>query len=370
MSVDYGKRREAVAAAMQRHGIDLLAVGPGENMSYLLGFHPHPDERPCLLLLSADSAGFLMPALNAEEARQHTDLPLETYADAHGPRQALRQLGERLGFQRVSRVALDETMRTDFSLLLLSTLDGAVPGVAADVLTDFRIRKSPAEVEAIARNAAIADEAMRAAFAAVRPGVSEAQIADAVHASFKSQGVARVNFAIIGAGSNGAFPHHATGETILDSGDAVVIDIGANKELFNSDITRMAYLGEPDEEFLEVHGLVDRAVQAALELIRPGVRASEIDRAAREVIERGGYGEAFVHRTGHGLGLTGHEHPYITPTSETVLDEGMVFSVEPGIYLPGRFGVRLEEIVVVTGDGVRVFSELSREPHVVADRGE
>jgi Xaa-Pro aminopeptidase len=363
--IDYDKRRRAVAEAMARQGLDLLAVGPSENMSYLLGFHPHADERPCMLLLTPKEAAFLMPELNADEARQHTDLPMETYADATGPAAALEQLARQLSFEGVRQVALDETMRTDFSLLLLASLPRATPTVAADVLTDFRSRKDEAEIDAVARNAAIADQAMDAAFAALRPGVSEKEVADVVHAAFKARGVDRVNFAIIGAGANGAFPHHATGATRMKEGDAVVLDIGAHKEMFNSDITRMAFVGEPTAEFLEVHGIVEQAVQAALAEVRPGARACDIDGAARRVIERAGYGERFVHRTGHGLGLTGHEPPYITSANEQTLDEGMVFSIEPGVYLPGKFGVRLEEIVVVTADGARVFSQVSREPHVV-----
>jgi Xaa-Pro aminopeptidase len=260
MSIDYTERRRRAGQELARQGLDLLVIGPGENMTYLLGFHPHPDERPCLLLLTPDDEAFLMPELNAEEARQHTDVPMETYSDANGPEAALECLAQRLSFGNVRRVALDETMRTDFSLLLLSKLNGALMSVAADVLTGFRVRKETAEIEAIARNAVIADEAMRAAFAALKPGVSEAEVAGAVHAAFKANGVDRVNFAIIAAGANGAFPHHATGATLLKAGDAVVIDVGARKELFNSDITRMAFLGEPSGEFLEVHGVVERAV--------------------------------------------------------------------------------------------------------------
>jgi Xaa-Pro aminopeptidase len=348
---------------MEGAGIDLLAVGPGDHMTYLLGFHPHPDERPCLLLLTPERTGFLMPALNAEESRQHTDLPMETWGDGDGPSAALGRLAGQLDFAAVRRVALDEAMRTDFSLLLLDHLDGATPVLTTDLLGRMRMRKEPAEIERIQLNAELADRAMRAAYAAVRPGASELQVAQAVAEAFDAAGADRVNFAIVGGGPNGAFPHHHTGPRTLNVGDAVVIDIGASKDSYNSDITRMASVGDPGDDYRKVHAIVEAAVQAALAVIRPGVRARDVDDAARSIITEAGYGEYFVHRTGHGFGLTGHEPPYITATNDLILEEGMTFSVEPGVYLPGRFGIRLEEIVAVTDRGARVFSKLSRDLH-------
>ena len=362
--IDYSARRRRLQAAIQKAGIGLLAVGPGEHMTYLLGFHTHPDERPSLFLLTPEREGFLMPALNAEDSRQHTDMPFEVWADDTGPDAALERLSQQLDFSQVRRVALDETMRTDFSLLLLKRLNDAATSLADEVLSPLRMRKEPAEIDLIQMNADIGDAAMRAAYAAVRPGVSEQQVAHAVHGAFDDAEVDQVNFAIIGSGPNGAFPHHATGKRVLQEGDAVVIDIGARKDHYNSDITRMVHVGEPSADYLEVHEIVEVAVAAALAVVRPGVRARDIDGAARGVIAAAGYGEFFVHRTGHGLGLTVHEPPYITASNDFVLEEGMVFSIEPGIYLPGRFGVRLEEIVTVTDRGVQVFSRLPRNLHV------
>ena len=180
---------------------------------------------------------------------------------------------------------------------------------------------------------------------------------------FASEG-ATPAFWIVGAASNGAFPHHQTGERKLAEGDAVVIDIGGRKGGFPSDITRMAVVGHPPEGYGQIHTIVEKAVQAALKAARPGVKARDVDAAARGVIEDAGYGEYFVHRTGHGMGVDGHEPPYITATSETILREGMVFSIEPGIYLPGRFGIRLEEIVILRETGPEIFSSLPRDLHV------
>lgn len=364
--IDYAARRKKVQAALTEKEIDLLAVGPSENMTYLLGFHTHADERPCLFMLSPNKNGFLMPALNAEDSKQKTKLPMATWADAAGPEKALAKLGEKLGFKEVKKVALDETMRTDFSLLMLGHLPKRAKAlVASDVLADSRMRKDAEEIKLLQMNSNIADKAVQAAYSAIQVGVTETDVANAARETFSEGKVDQVTFTIVGAGKNGAFPHHHTGKTKLKKGDAIVIDIGARKNLYNSDITRMAFLGKPSTKYLEVHQVVEDAVQAALAIIKPGVLAMDIDKAARSVIKKAGYGKYFVHRTGHGLGLTGHELPNITETSDFELDEGMVFSVEPGIYLPGKFGVRLEEIVTITRKGVRVFSKLPRDLYVV-----
>jgi Xaa-Pro aminopeptidase len=225
------------------------------------------------------------------------------------------------------------------------------------------MRKDEGEFAALKKSAAIADRAVQAAFAAIRPGISEAELAEAVGAAFASEGAAPL-FRIIGGGPNGAFPHHQTGARKLEEGDAIVIDIGARKAGFPSDITRMAVVGRPPEGYGQIHTIVEKAVQAALKAARPGVKAKEVDAAARRVISDAGYGDYFVHRTGHGLGIDVHEPPFITATSETVLEEGMVFSIEPGIYIPGRFGIRLEEIVILREDGPEIFSELPRDLYV------
>jgi Xaa-Pro aminopeptidase len=204
-----------------------------------------------------------------------------------------------------------------------------------------------------------------AAFAACRPGATELEVADAVAAAFRRAGAEEALFAIVGGGPNGAFPHHHTGSRRLEEGDAVVIDIGGRSEGYVSDITRMAYLGEPSERYREVHAVVEAAVQAGLAAARPGATCHEVDAAARGVIADAGYGEYFVHRTGHGLGLSVHEPPWIMRGDETELRVGMVHSIEPGIYLPGELGIRLEEIVHVTEDGCRRFSRLPRDVHAV-----
>lgn len=343
-------------------GTDLLALAPGAHMRWLLGFAPHPDERLCLLLVSPDNAGFVMPALNAADARQHTGLPFAEWADADGPARALSQMLDRV-CPSPARLSLDETMRADHALVLLDRLPNAARGLAGDEVGALRLIKQPDELDALAENARIADLAQQAVRAALRPGVTETDIAQVARDAFAAQG-ARCEFAIVAFGPNSAFPHHHSGSRVLEPGDAVLIDIGARRGGYISDITRMAVLGAPPDGYDAVHAVVDQAVQAALAAIRPGVSAKSIDTAARDVIAQAGYGEFFTHRVGHGVGTEVHEMPWMTSSNGQILAEGMVFTIEPGIYLPGRFGARLEEVAVVTATGARILSDLSRDLHI------
>ncbi|MEQ8658219.1 MAG: M24 family metallopeptidase [Hyphomicrobiales bacterium] len=354
-------RLARLRARMAETNTDLVALGPTSHMVWLSGADPHGDERPVLLLVSQTYAGFLMPALNANSVRQVTDLPFETWTDEAGPAAALERLLTDCGIcSSRQSVALDETMRADFALLLLDTMDAPVRQFSDDTVGYLRAMKDASELEALRSCAHLNDAAAFAGFAALRVGMTEQDVASIIRDCYAAQG-ARPEFTIVAFGANGAFPHHHTGETVLQEDMAVLIDTGCRIGGYPSDMTRCSWFGPtPAPEFLRVATVVEQAVQAAMATVRPGVLAREIDAAARGVIEDAGYGEFFVHRTGHGLGLDIHEPPYITATSDTVVQAGNVFSIEPGIYLPGQFGVRLEDIVIATADGADVLSTLSR----------
>jgi Xaa-Pro aminopeptidase len=357
-------RLDQLRARMKEENVDLVALAPGAHMAWLLDVHPHGDERPLLLCVTVSDAGFLMPALEADSARQYTDLPFYEWDDADGPTAAFERLLTDFGAGSARSIALDESMRADHAGLVQDRLMNARRQFSETTVGALRMRKDADEYAALKRNATSADTAMQAAWAAMQPGMSEREIAQIARDSFASQG-ARPLFTIIGAAGNGAFPHHQTGETVLKHGDAVVMDIGAGMEGYSSDITRMAVMGAAPEGFAEVHAIVNAAVEAAMIAASPGAKAHMVDDAARGVIADAGYGEFFVHRTGHGLGTEVHEPPYISASSQTVLDEGMVFSIEPGIYLPGRFGIRLEEIVILRKDGPEILSDLPRDVRVI-----
>ena len=354
----------SVRARMKDNNVDLVALGPGTHMNWLLGFNPYPDERPCLLLIGKEKEAFLMPSVNEQGIREKTDIPMNCWNDENGPEQALKDALSYTDSSNAKHIALDEAMRSHFALILLESLSNPTYEFTASTIGALRMRKDQNEFVNLKENALIDDRAMQAGFAAIKEGVSELEIGEAINKHFISEG-AKPQFCIVGSGPNGAFPHHHTGERKVQYGDAVLIDIGGRKGTFPSDMTRMSVLGEPPEGYLEIHAIVERAVQAALSTAKPGVMAKDVDAAARGVITEAGYGEFFVHRTGHGLGIDIHEPPYITATSEVVLDEGMVFSIEPGIYLQGRFGVRLEEIVILRADGPEILSELSRDLNII-----
>ena len=349
---------------MKINNVDLIALGPGTHMNWLLGFNPYPDERPCMLLIGKEKEAFLMPSVNAEGVREQTKIPMHCWNDEIGPEQALKEALSDTDTIAAKHIAIDEAMRSHFALLLLESLSKPTYEFTASTGGTLRMRKDQDEFVNLKENALIDDRAMLAGFAAIKEGVSEIEIGEAINKHFISEG-AKPQFCIVGSGPNGAFPHHHTGNRKVKKGDAVLIDIGGRKGTFPSDMTRMSVLGEPPEGYLEIHEIVERAVQAALSVAKPGVMAKDVDAAARSVITEAGYGEFFVHRTGHGLGIDIHEPPYITATSEVVLDEGMVFSIEPGIYLQGRFGVRLEEIVILRNDGPEILSELTRSLNII-----
>lgn len=348
---------------MRSAGVDLLSLPPGDDMYYLLGFAPHADERPCYLFLTADDAVFLVPELNAGEARGHIDLPFLTYTDAEGAGAVLREAHGRLGDPK--RICVGDTMRADFLLLLQERWTKSAFASGAEVMGPVRMIKIVEEIALMRRSAAAADVAVDAAFAACRPGTTEIAVARAVADAFAEQEVVQVGMAIVGSGPNSAYPHHRSGRRSLQAGEPVLVDLGGRLEGYMSDITRMGYIGEPSARYREVHAIVEHAVRAGMDAVKPGAPLSAVDRAARAVIETAGYGRQFTHRTGHGIGLSVHEPPSVTNTNELAMQEGMMFSIEPGIYLEGEFGVRLEEIVVVTARGAERLSLLPREVRVL-----
>lgn len=350
---------------MVNQNIDLVALAPGSHIAWLLGFTPHPDERPCLLLIGISQIAFLMPVLNANAARQHTSMPFYSWHDDVGPSIKLAEALKAIDANKARSIVLDETMRADFALLVIDALPNATHQFTQPTVGALRMRKDKGEYSKIKQSALVNDRAMKAGFAAIEEGISELEIAEVINKHYISEG-AKPQFCIVASGPNGAFPHHQTSTRCIQSGDSILIDTGGRINGFPSDMTRMSVLHQPPQGYHAVHEIVERAVHAAMVTARPGVQAKKVDEAARSIIEAAGYGDFFVHRTGHGLGIDIHEPPYITATSEVVLEEGMVFSIEPGIYLPDRFGIRLEEIVYLSTHGPVILSELPRSVNVIA----
>lgn len=357
--------RTTNVAKLQRHmeqaRVDLAAIAPTSNMRYLLGFSPVADERLCLLLVTPQANRLVVPELNADQMEARTGLKGLCWTDATGPQGALLEALDELDARRPTVLAADAPMRADALLLLQETAQPERSINAADLMAGLRIRKSQQEIEALARAAAQADRAMMVAVEACRPGVREIEVAQEIAHYFREDGAEEVHATLVASGAHSAFPHHEAGDRKLEAGDTIVIDIVATLDGYCSDITRMIHLGEPSGELLQVYGIVREANRRGREASLAGARACDVDRAARSVIEEAGYGPRFVHRTGHGLGMDGHEPPWISATNERELEPGMVFSVEPGIYLPGRFGVRIEDIVAVTEGPCRCLTGFDHE---------
>jgi Xaa-Pro aminopeptidase len=261
-----------------------------------------------------------------------------------------------------TRIGVGNRMWAEQLLALRDALPGTELALAGPVLKTLRMRKSPAEVEALRRAAHAIDRVHARMGEWLLPGRTEREVARDIADAIIAEGHTEVSFVIVGSGPNGASPHHQVSDRTIWDREPVVVDIGGvTADGYCSDNTRMYCIGEPPAQFRAYFDVLHAAQQAGLDAVRPGVTAGAVDAACREAITAAGYGEYFIHRTGHGIGLDGHEEPYITAGSSEVLEPGMAFSVEPGIYLPGQHGARIEDIVVCTESGADVLNQARRE---------
>jgi D-alanyl-D-alanine dipeptidase len=362
----YADRRLRTLEAAEAAGLGGILVSPGPDLAYLTAYAPPPLERLTLLVLSAGADPTLVvPTLERPLAERAAGmaglLTLRDWRDGRDDPYAMVA-----AMLAPGRYAV--TDRTWASHLL--ALERAMPGgsfvAAGEALPLLRAVKDADEIERLRAAGSAADAAFADVIAQPFAGRAETEVAVELDRLLREHGHQRVDFTIVGSGPNAASGHHEPGERRIEAGDAVVMDFGGVRDDYCSDLTRTVFVGEPAHEEREVYAIVLAAQQAAFEAVRPGVAAQDVDRAARTVITDAGYGDRFVHRTGHGIGLEVHEPPYIVEGDETPLEPGMTFSDEPGIYLEGRFGVRIEDQVAVTVEGARRLNEASRELTVVA----
>jgi Xaa-Pro aminopeptidase len=360
----FAGRRERARAAVAEAKLAGLLVTPGADLVYLTGYAPPPLERLTLLILAREGDPVLVvPALerpSAEVAPGMGGVELLEWRDGEDPYElAARVL-------RAGRHAItDPTWAVHLLALEHATAD-CLFVASGRALPLLRAVKDDQEIERLRAAAEGADAAFAEVVTTRFEGRRELEVAADLERLLRAHGHERVDFTIVGSGPNGASPHHHSGERRSERGDAVVMDFGGVANGYCSDITRTVFVGEPTGEQRRVYDTVRNAQQAAFEAVRPGVPAQEVDRAARTVIDDAGYGEFFVHRTGHGIGIEIHEPPYIVEGNETPLQPGMTFSDEPGIYLPGRFGVRIEDQLVVTDEGAERLNRATLDPVVVA----
>ncbi|MFI7188909.1 M24 family metallopeptidase [Nocardia nova] len=357
----YGKRLERAAELTRAAHLDALLITPGPDLRYLLGSAAQSFERlTCLVVpASGETPSVVVPKLELSaldgSAAGELGLHMVSWVDGVDPYGVVKST-----LNAGARVAVDDAMPA-LHLLPIADALTALPVSATPIIRELRMIKDAAEIDALRRAGAAIDRVHARMGEWLQPGRTEAEVAADITAAIVEEGHDRADFVIVGSGPNGANPHHSHSDRIIEAGDVVVIDIGGPVEPgYFSDSTRTYVLGEPDPEIAERYAALERAQAAAVAAVRPGVTAESVDAAARNLLSEAGFGEAFIHRTGHGIGLSVHEEPYIVAGNETVLRQGMAFSIEPGIYFGGEWGARIEDIVVVTEDG---GEPVNRRPH-------
>jgi Xaa-Pro aminopeptidase len=343
-------RIQRVQQQLGELGHDALLVGPSADLRWLIGYHALPLERLTLLVVpAAGEPTLVVPRLETPRAVAQGADAHATLVDWGETEDPIELVASRLPGS-LGTVAVQDRLWTSFTLALQGRLEAErwVPG--SDVVGPLRIVKEPDEIAALHRVGAAIDRVHERVPTWLRAGRTEREVGhDIAEAILEEHD--EVNFVIVAAGPDGASPHHETGDRVIERGDAVVVDIGGTLAGYCSDVTRNYVVGPPDPVYAELHEVLERSQRAGVEAVRPGVTAESVDAAARGVLEDAGYGEQFLHRTGHGIGVEEHEAPWIVDGDETVLREGMAFSVEPGIYVADRYGARIEDIVVVGPDG-------------------
>jgi len=362
---DYAGRMARVVADAGAAGLDGVLVTPGPDLVWLTGYQPTAiTERLTMLFLTADrEPTLLVPTLERPDAEAAQGTPATTlvaWTDGDDPFAAASPMLRPEGTYAISDNA--------WSLHLLG-LQAALPGSGYGSMTErmpmLRAVKDHNELARMTAAGAAADAAYGEIVKVRFAGRRETDVAADLAGLLRHFGHEQVDFTVVGSGPNGANPHHEAGDRVIEDGDCIVLDFGGLMFGYGSDTSRTVCVGEPTAQIREVHEIVRQAQEAGVQAVRPGVACQEIDRAARRVITDAGYGEQFIHRTGHGIGVTTHEPPYMIEGEEQPLVPGMCFSVEPGVYLAGNFGVRIEDIITVTDDGGQRLNNTSRDLHIV-----
>jgi Xaa-Pro aminopeptidase len=366
MNDSFAKRVARAQQRMSASDLDALLVGPSSDLRYLCGYDAPALERLTLLVLPAEGEPTLvLPQLERPRARSaqadgvarlvpwgETEDPIELVRTAMPPGARRAAVGDRLWASFVLR------------------LQAAIPEVrwspASEILEPLRARKDGHEIDALRRAARIADDvAVRLREQAVI-GRTEREVAAWIGAELVERGSDRVGFVIVASGANAASPHHEPSDRVIEPGDALVCDFGGVLDGYCSDITRTFVAGRAPDGFDDAYSVLARAQDDAVATVRGSIAAEDVDAAARDAIDAAGYGDLFVHRTGHGIGLDVHEAPWIVAGNKRLLEPGMTFSIEPGIYAPARFGMRVEDIVVATADGVERLNDAPRDAAVLS----
>lgn len=359
-----GAALERLRGWMGAEGVATLFVSDPVSVAYLTGFRTEPHERLLALVVREAEAALIVPGLDEESARAAAaGVEVLAWRDGEDPWEVVRAVvGASSG-----RLAVEKEHLRLAAWERLDSIAGG-GGAPADVTTPIRamrVRKDSEEIGRLERAAQITDEVTERLLSRLAAGQSELEMASAVALQVAEAGAQLAFDTIVQSGPNSAQPHLPPTGRRVERGELLLLDFGAAWEGYRADITRMAVIGEPDARQREVHAVVLAAHDAAIAAIRPGAAVGAVDAAAREVIRGAGLGDSFIHRTGHGLGLEAHEDPSLDPGSRLALEEGMVVTIEPGVYIPGWGGVRIEDDVVVEAAGPRLLTQADRSLAVV-----
>jgi Xaa-Pro dipeptidase len=363
-------RLEKLVSSLRTSALDAVALNPGPTLTYLTGLHFHLMERPVVLFVASDhEPAIVLPELELRKVEQ-MPYPVAAFPYGENPSEwdgAFRKAAQRLGLD-AKRIGVEpRAMRLlEFRYVKLGAPKADFPD-AGELLGNLRLRKDRAEIEAMRKAVKVAQAALEATLPLIKIGTTEKELAaELVTQLLKHGSEPEMPFSpIVSGGPNSANPHASPSTRRLQAGDLLVIDWGATVDGYISDLTRTFAVGQVEAEFEKIHRIVQQANAAGRAAAGPGVACAEVDRAARDVIEKAGYGQYFTHRTGHGIGMEPHEEPYIRGDNLQILEPGMTFTVEPGIYLPERNGVRIEDNVVVTPEGAESLSDMPREIRMV-----
>jgi Xaa-Pro aminopeptidase len=360
---ELGERLVRVRAEMARRDMDVLLVGPSADLRYLTGLDLRPSERLTLLVVPADGAPRLvMPRfeLPGVSGLPPAIIPLP-WDDGEDPAPAVASL--------LGRAPLSAGISGQTQLRFRFAIEHTAPHLrwmdGDDVLAPVRARKSAAEIAALREASATADRVLADLAGLAIEGMTERELVARIRVLMAAHGNDPLTSGLAAFGPNSAAPHHESSDRVAAAGDAVIVDFGGARDGYRADVTRTFSVGPPSAELREAHRVVHAANEATFASVRPGVPAQEIDAIARGYITQAGLGDHFTHRLGHGVGLDVHEPPYLVAGAETRLAEGMVFTIEPGVYAPGRFGVRVEDVVLVTADGAERLNRFDRSLRVV-----
>ena len=362
---------QRIARLLQRAGqaqLDAVAIMPGPNMQYFSGLHFHLSERPTLAIFPVNGQPALVcPAFEATKTqRSSIAWQLFTYVDGQDPQEVLHEACRALRLDQ-KRLGIEAYKLRVLELRLLEKAAAALTCEPVDALiAQLRMIKDAGEIAALRRAIRITEQALDDVSDVVRAGMTERRIANLLTQALLQRGAEGLAFEpLIQSGPNAALPHATAGERAVQAGEVLLLDFGITIDGYNSDITRTFVMGQAADKIKKIYELVKQANAAGRAAARPGATGQEVDRAARKVIDAGGYGEYFTHRTGHGLGLEGHEPPYMVEGNDVPLEVGNTFTIEPGIYVPGLGGVRIEDDVLITENGAESLTTYDRELRII-----